>query len=94
MMARASERGSRKENAGVVTYETAQQYFDRWKWLGPILDGIRFRELRAMTDEDRIRTLTSVTVCLFPRQCNDKSGWIAWQKVRERWMKKPKPKES
>ena len=62
-MATASKRGLGKKNAAVknaavVTGETVQQYFERWKWLGPILDGMRFRELRAMTDEDRVRTLT------------------------------------
>ena len=70
--------------------ELMKDQFERWKWLGPILDGIRFRELRAMTDEDRVRALTSVMACPIPRQCNDKSGWIAWQKVRKQWMKKPK----
>lgn len=66
--------------------ETAKQYFERWKQVGPLLDGIRFRELRAMTDEDRVRALTSVMACAFPRQCDDKSGWLAWQEVRKRWM--------
>ena len=88
MMATGSKRGLGKKNAGVMVGETVPQYFERWKWLGPILDGMRFRELMAMTDEDRIRTLTSVMACPFPRQCDDKSGWIAWQKVRERWMKR------
>lgn len=67
--------------------EVTKQYFERWKRVGPLLDGIRFRELRAMTDEDRVRALTSVTACVFPRHCDDKTGWLAWQEVRKRWMK-------
>lgn len=68
--------------------ELTRQHFERWKWLGPILDGIRFRELRAMTDDERVRTLTGILACPFPRHSDDKSGWIAWQKGRERWMKR------
>ena len=92
MMAQSSEATSRKST--MAEARQYREYFQRWKRVGPILDGIRFRELRAMTDEDRARALTSLMACSFPRKCNDKSGWIAWQKVRERWMKKPKPKES
>jgi hypothetical protein len=65
-----------------------RQHYERWKRVGPLLDGIRFRELRAMSDEERIHTLTGIMACPFPRQADDTSGWIAWQKVREQWMKR------
>ena len=63
---------------------------ERWKWLGPVLDGIRFRELRAMTDDERIQDLTGIQALQFRRTSDDGSGWIAWQKVRKQWMKRKK----
>ena len=85
-MAQSSEATSRKP----TTAEARQyrEYFQRWKRVGPILDGIRFRELRAMTDEERVRSLTSVMACPVPRQADEPSGWLAWQKVRKQWMKR------
>lgn len=86
MMSKSSEATPRK-----ITPAEAQQYqqhFERWKRLGPVLDGIRFRELRAMSDDERIRILTGILACPFPRQADGKSGWIAWQKGRKRWMKR------
>lgn len=74
-----------------LTTSEAQQYreyIERWKRLGPALDGIRFRELRAMTDDDHVRALTSIQGLGFRRASSDKSGWIAWQKVRERWTRR------
>lgn len=61
---------------------------ERWKWLGPTLDGIRFRELRAMSDNERVRDLTAIQALRLRRTSDDGSGWIAWQRVRERWMKR------
>ena len=68
--------------------ERTRQHFERWRRVGPILDGIRFRELRAMSDEERVRSLTSVLACPVPRQADEPSGWLAWQKVRKQWMKR------
>lgn len=68
--------------------EMTRQHSERWKRLGPILDGIRFRELRAMSDDERVRSLTAVQACRFPRTNNDATGWIAWQRGRAKWMKR------
>ena len=65
-----------------------REYVERWKQLGPVLDGIRFRELRAMSDNERIRSLTAIQALRFRRTSDDDSGWVAWQKVRQRWMKR------
>ena len=65
-----------------------REYVERWKQLGPVLDGIRFRELRAMSDNERIRSLTAIQALCFRRTSDDDSGWVAWQKVRQRWMKR------
>ena len=85
---------AKREQTEVVSAAAAEsrrlvrEHFERWKTLGPILDGIRFRELRAMSDADRVRSLTAVLACAFPRTSNDASGWVAWQKVRKQWMKR------
>ncbi len=68
--------------------EQQREYLARWKTLGPVLDGIRFRELQAMSDADRVSSLTALVSCSVRRINNDATGWVAWQKVRERWMKR------
>lgn len=68
--------------------EQQRQYLARWKTLGPVLDGIRFRELHAMSDADRVTSLTALVSCEVRRINNDATGWVAWQEVRERWMKR------
>ena len=87
-MAKSRETQLRKSTS--VEAQQYREYFERWRRVGPILDGIRFRELQAMSDEDRIRSLTSVVACPVPRQADDPSGWLAWQKVRKQWMKRRK----
>lgn len=84
MMAKSRETTPRK-----FTESEAQQYreyFERWKRLGPILEGLAFWEARRKTPAQRARELASLLACQRPGTPNDASGWIAWQKVRERWL--------
>ena len=67
--------------------EQQREYLQRWKRLGPVLDGIRFQELRAMSDESRVQATAALLACSTRRIPNDAAGWVAWQKVRERWMR-------
>ena len=69
-----------------ASQEQQRQYLSQWRSVGPVLDGIRFQELRAMTDDDRVRSTAALLACSNRRIPNDATGWVAWQKVRERWM--------
>ena len=69
-----------------ASQEQQRQYLSQWRSVGPMLDGIRFQELRAMTDDDRVRSTAALLACSNRRIPNDATGWVAWQKVRERWM--------
>ena len=67
--------------------EQAKQYFKTWKRVGPILEGIEFWACRQATATERARDLAKLLGCQRPGLPNDASGWLAWQKVRMRWMK-------
>ena len=69
-----------------ASQEQQRQYLSQWRSVGPVLDGIRFQELRAMTDEERVRSTAALMACSIRRIPNDATGWVAWQKVRDRWM--------
>ncbi len=89
-MAKSRETAPRKFSESEA--QQYQEYFERWKRVGAILDGIRFRELQAMSDADRVKSLTALVSCEVRRINNDATGWVTWQKVRERWMKRNKPR--
>lgn len=69
-----------------VSQEQQRQYLSQWRSVGPVLDGIRFQELRAMSDDERVRSTAALLACSSRRIPNEAVGWVAWQKVRERWM--------
>lgn len=66
--------------------EQMKQHFERWKRLGPILEGLAFWQARRRTPTQRARDLAELLAGQRPGTPNDASGWIAWQKVRERWL--------
>ena len=84
MMARSKVTPARQWTA--EEKELTRQHFERWKRLGPILEGLAFWEARRKTPTQRARELASLLACQRPGTPNDASGWIAWQKVRERWL--------
>lgn len=84
MMARVILRPARQWTA--EEKELTRQHFERWKRLGPILEGLAFWEARRRTPAQRARDLAALLACQPPGTPNDASGWIAWQKVRERCL--------
>jgi hypothetical protein len=69
--------------------DAMRQWVTRWKNAGPILDGLRFLTLSEMTDAQRIDDLAMLLQSMDYRVPNDPSGLVAWQKVRERWSRRP-----
>jgi hypothetical protein len=64
--------------------EPERQYLLRWKRLGPILDAIRHRELRRMTEKQyfqAVEQLWSLNLTTKPRPS---SGLVEWQKLLRR----------
>ena len=66
--------------------EATRQYLLRWQTIGPVLDGIRFRELGNSTAAERSRDIEALLAASDYMTPNDTRGWEAWQKVRERWQ--------
>lgn len=71
-----------------VSHEQQKEYLQRWVRLGPVLQGIEFWASRRMTRRERTETLAMLLRSSKRRVPNGPEGWIAWQKVRERWMNK------
>lgn len=84
MMAKLRRAGARKWTMAEV--KLMKEQFERWKRVGPILEGLAFWEARRKTPAERAEELASLLACQRPGTPNDASGWIAWQKVRERWL--------
>ena len=83
-MATGSKRGLGKKNAGVMVGETVPQYFERWKWLGPLLDSIRHDELRAMSETDYFQAVERVWSVNVRRSLRRESGLVEFQKALRR----------
>lgn len=71
--------------AAIDPREATRQYMERWQVVGPLLEGIRFWELHNKTAAQRTRDLEDLLEASDYRVPNDTSGWLAWQKVKERW---------
>ena len=66
--------------------QAVRDWAARWRQAGPVLEGIRFLELQAMSDDQRSKALENALQCYHPGVPNGPEGWLAWQKVRERWV--------
>lgn len=84
MMAKPQQTRTRKWTAEEV--RLMKEDVERWKRLGPILEGLAFWEARRKTPAERAKELASILACQWPGTPNDASGWMAWQKVRTRWL--------
>lgn len=71
-----------------VSFEQQQDYLQRWKTLGPLMEGIEFWANRRMTRHERAEKLSMILRSSKDYVPNGPEGWIAWQKVRELWMTK------
>lgn len=65
-----------------------REWVDRWNRVGPLMDSLRFAALSRMTQAERVNDLAMILNSMDYRVPNDPSGWLAWQKVRERWSRK------
>jgi hypothetical protein len=68
--------------------EAMRQWVTRWNNAGSVIDGLRFLSLSEMTDAQRVDDLAMLLRSIDYRVPNDSSGWVAWQKVRERWSRR------
>ena len=61
--------------------EQTRQYFERWKWLGPLLESIRHDELRAMSETDYFRAVERVWSVHVRRSLRRETGLVEFQKA-------------
>ena len=64
--------------------ERTRQYFERWKWLGPLLESIRHDELRAMSETDYFQAVERVWSVNVRRSLRRESGLVEFQKALRR----------
>ena len=64
--------------------ERTRQYFERWKWLGPLLESIRHDELREMSETDYFKAIERVWSVDVRRSLRRESGLVEFQKALRR----------
>ena len=74
--------------------ELTRQHFERWKWLGPLLESMRYDELQAMSEQDYFKAVERVwSVDVRPSKRSE-SGLVEFQKALRKLSEKSSAKKA
>ena len=57
------------------------EYLRRWEHVGPLLEAIRYRELRRMTAQEHLRAMDRIWSAGIARARRTTTGLVEWQRL-------------